>query len=217
MRWWTSDTHYSHANIITYCERPFTDPVAGGEEDRLVTPNIEKMNEALIERWNDTVADDDEIIVVGDLAMGSTRHSIPLTERLRGRRFLVPGNHDKCHGMYKSSAKARRWYEAAGWTILPNEMTVTIDGREVLVCHFPYVSGTGTGRSGTRHFDDRYSAFRPDDNGLWLIHGHTHAVEKINREHRMIHVGVDAWDYTPVSDDQLAALINSKTMATSHC
>ena len=37
----TSDTHFKHANIIKFCERPFG--------------SIEEMNEALIANWNRVV------------------------------------------------------------------------------------------------------------------------------------------------------------------
>ena len=37
----TSDTHFYHANIINFCKRPFA--------------NVETMNEALIENWNAVV------------------------------------------------------------------------------------------------------------------------------------------------------------------
>ena len=39
--YWTSDTHFSHANVIKYCNRPFK--------------NVDEMNATLIENWNKTV------------------------------------------------------------------------------------------------------------------------------------------------------------------
>ena len=41
----TSDTHFYHANIINFCKRPFA--------------NVETMNEALIENWNAVVGAND--------------------------------------------------------------------------------------------------------------------------------------------------------------
>ena len=55
-RWWTSDHHFGHANIIRYCARPFTDADA--------------MNRAMVDRWNDVVDDGDEVWMLGDLVMG---------------------------------------------------------------------------------------------------------------------------------------------------
>ena len=47
--------------------------------------------------------------------------------------------------------------------------------------------------------------WRPDDTGGWLLHGHIH--ENWRQRDRQINVGVDAWDFTPVSEEQIAALI----------
>ncbi|WP_258934193.1 hypothetical protein [Nesterenkonia pannonica] len=47
----TSDHHFGHANIIRYCDRPFAD--------------VAEMDEAMIDRWNETVSPDDEVWVLG--------------------------------------------------------------------------------------------------------------------------------------------------------
>jgi calcineurin-like phosphoesterase family protein len=69
----------------------------------------------------------------------------------------------------------------------------------VTLCHYPY--------QGDSHSDDRFTSMRPVDNGDWLLHGHVHDEWKING--RMINVGVDVWDFTPVSLDEIEALVDN--------
>ena len=86
MRWWTSDHHFGHRNIIGYCDRPF--------------PDVDAMHRALVERWNDLVGDGDEVWILGDLVMGDLVNSQLLVllcahvSRLRGTKILAPGYHD---------------------------------------------------------------------------------------------------------------------------
>lgn len=200
MRWWTSDLHVGHTNIIDFAGRPFYTPIiqhfALGDAE-VEVPDVDAMNRALIDNWNDVVDQEDEVWVVGDLAMGSVNTTVPMTKRLKGRKFLVPGNHDRVHRMYPKWRRFVALYEDAGFTILDSQVTTDVDGSEVLVCHFPY--------TGDSKFDDRYSGLRPDDEGGWLIHGHTHSDEKARG--RQIHVGVDAWDMRPASEDEVAEII----------
>ena len=44
----TSDSHFHHANIIKYCNRPFS--------------SVEEMNQVMIERWNEVVKPDDVVV-----------------------------------------------------------------------------------------------------------------------------------------------------------
>ena len=93
--WFTADLHLGHANIIRYCARPFTD--------------VEAMNRALIEQWNEVVDDGDDVWVLGDVAMGKIAETLPLVSELRGRKLLLTGNHDRCwdgHGR-----RAEGWEE----------------------------------------------------------------------------------------------------------
>jgi len=67
------------------------------------------------------------------------------------------------------------------------------------------------GRRDDGHEEDRYSEHRPTDDGTPLLHGHVHDVWKVRRSKKgtlMINVGVDAWDYAPVSGTEIVALLH---------
>ena len=74
----TSDTHFSHENIIGYCHRPFA--------------SAAEMDEALVERWNAVVRPSDHVYHLGDVAM--RRQHLAIVKRLNGKKRLVLGNHD---------------------------------------------------------------------------------------------------------------------------
>jgi len=187
--WFTADLHLGHSNIIKYCGRPFGD--------------VATMNDELIGRWNDTVADTDTVWVLGDVALGPIDQTLALVDRLAGHKLLLAGNHDRCwvgHGRTAQAWTAR--YAAAGFEeIYQGEVPVRVDGTavEVTACHFPY--------RGDSHDDDRYPAHRPIDRGGWLLHGHVH--DRWRQRGRMINVGVDAWEYHPVSSQRIASLISA--------
>ncbi len=184
--WFTSDLHFGHANIIRYCSRPFAD--------------VDEMNRGLIERWNETVAADDLVWVLGDVAMGIITESLPLVGQLNGDKRLLAGNHDRCwsgHGP-RSIEWIDRYLDAGFTEIHQGEITLTVDDQQVLACHFPY--------RGDSQEEARYLSHRPIDRGDWLLHGHVHDTWK--QDGRMVNVGSDVWDFRPVSESDLAALIN---------
>lgn len=175
----TSDTHFSHARISELAGRPF-DTVA-------------EMDAELIRRWNDTVAPDSVVLHLGDLALGRIADSLPLTAQLHGRRFLVPGNHDRVSPATQSNRAIERFtplYADAGWAILSEVIAGTRAGHPIVASHYPY--------SGDTQDEDRHSSHRPMDQGLPLLQGHTH-----DRENGPVgcqfHVGVDAFDYAPIA------------------
>ena len=101
-RYFTADLHLGHRNIIDYSGRPFRD--------------AEEMNDALVERWNATVGPTDDVIVLGDFAMGRIAETLPLVALLNGRKVLLAGNHDRCwHGHKKGVDAATDRYLDAGF------------------------------------------------------------------------------------------------------
>ena len=77
----TSDTHFSHTNIIKYENRPFN--------------TKEYMNEVLIERWNSKVNKNDEVYHLGDFAFAQQQEIFSIVDKLNGKIYLIYGNHDK--------------------------------------------------------------------------------------------------------------------------
>ncbi len=127
-RWYTSDHHFGHRNIIDYCDRPF----AGTDE----------MNDAMVERWNDLLGDDDEVWLIGDVALGDLHAMlIEHVARLRGRKILVPGNHDRCWaGSRKHLNSGGLYLEVGGFErIVDAPKPVRIGREKVRISHFPYL------------------------------------------------------------------------------
>lgn len=171
----TSDLHFGHANIIQYCNRPFA--------------SVDEMNAALIERWNDTVSDDDTVYVVGDFAMGKIAETLPLGKQLKGYKILILGNHDRPFDNWD------KWidrYQEVFDEVIPGQIT-QLFGRPFAICHFPF--------EGDSHDEDRYVDHRPIDYGYPLIHGHVHDAWKI--KDNQFNVGVDVNDFRPVHIDEI--------------
>lgn len=71
-----SDTHFNHANIATYCDRP------------------ENFTEIIIKRWREVVKNDDMVIHLGDVFIGKTEGWDAIYPELTGHKTLIRGNHD---------------------------------------------------------------------------------------------------------------------------
>lgn len=179
--WFTSDLHFGHENVIKFCERPWD--------------SVEAMNEGLIQKWNSRVREGDLVYVVGDFAFCNSTTREFILNRLHGTKILVQGNHDKGKVCPK------------GFSSMVSRLEIPIAGENVRVSHYP------PRYTGLKQFWYKYILRRcpkyldrmlPDDGG-WFIHGHTHNPEQFNN--RQIHVGVDAWNYYPVSISQISNYI----------
>lgn len=85
-----ADTHFGHLNIIKYCDRPFV--------------TTEEMDRQLIEKWNSVVGKDDIVYHLGDFALGNMNKVAEYRKQLKGKIFLIQGNHD--------GYSMKRYYEA---------------------------------------------------------------------------------------------------------
>jgi len=68
-RWFISDTHFSHKNIIKYAGRPYT--------------TVEEMNRSLIDNWNQCVEAEDQVFFLGDFGLEMSNIFIPFVLSLK--------------------------------------------------------------------------------------------------------------------------------------
>jgi len=106
--WFTSDTHFSHQNIIKYCNRPFT--------------SVEEMDEAIIQNWNEKVKAGDRIYHIGDFSFATPSKYL---KRLTGQKYFIHGNHDYIKD-----------HELIGWVWIKNYHELKIGNQTIILNHY---------------------------------------------------------------------------------
>ncbi len=143
---------------------------------------MEEMNEGLIDNWNNIVKPQDTIFVLGDFLFGGTGKIAPLVPRLNGRKCLIIGNHDRKY-------KPHRWIEFGFESAYYSANFEDIFS----LSHFPW--------KGHEHDERTFSWQLERRANHILLHGHVHKGWKLHKG--MLNVGVDVWDYKPVSLEEI--------------
>jgi calcineurin-like phosphoesterase family protein len=201
MRYFSSDHHVGHDNIVHN--------LGGGRPFNSMNHMLTVMRNNI---WS-TITNDDEFYIVGDSAMGNFEQSILFFAELPGKKFLIPGNHDKVGGTQSANRNLmfRPLYEEAGITVLDDVITldfkVSWGIQQVLVSHYPYVEDLTRPDLNRK---DKFKKVRPVDTGLPLIHGHTHSRYRFYPSSpRQFHIGVDANNYSPVAEPEIILWLES--------
>lgn len=168
----------------------------------------------MVLNWNSIVKPEDTVYCLGDFSL-AFRPVETFSVRLMGKKHLVPGNHDFCHSYHKKGRNLenrQKWiqkYEEYGWTVLPEQTTLDLEGiGTVNLCHHPYSDDNSHGESG---YQDKYAKWRPVDDGKVLLCGHIHEKWKTKLSSKgtlMINVGVDVHGFSPISVEEIKRLID---------
>lgn len=178
----TSDTHFGHANIINLCNRPFKD--------------VNHMNDMLVENWNSVVSDDDTVFHLGDFALGGSAVWSNVLSRLKGKIYLILGNHDR--------KNIRQGYMGKFEVVIP-QMQISIENRSIYLNHYPFLCYGGI--------------YRKPEDVVWQLFGHVHSgpnsagADAARLPYLLptqYDVGVDNNNYTPVSYAQVKCIINKQ-------
>lgn len=180
-KFFSSDHHFDHANVIKYCNRPFK--------------TVDEMNQVLIARWNTVVQPTDEVYYLGDFSLNINPVKFILPQ-LNGIKYLIPGNHDQCHPRHKKHNKYKIFYEKSGFTVYHSQESIKLKENLVVdLCHIPHTNE-----------DLRYPEYKAVRKHKWLLCGHVH--EKWKVLDNQINVGVDQWNFYPVSMEQILEIIS---------
>lgn len=180
----TSDTHFSHANIMKYCNRPWS--------------NVEDMNETLINNWNKVVNKDSIIFHLGDFAWGN--NWMPILNQLNGRKILILGNHDLKN---KDSNALKNGFE-----YVCQQLYINVEHRKVILNHCPLLCYGGT----YRQDDDKvYQLFGHVHSGPYSDKSLDNE-RLLNLFPTQYDVGVDNNNFTPVSWKEVNTKIQNQIM-----
>lgn len=184
MRYFTSDTHFGHANIIKYCNRPFR---TAGEMDRHI-----------ITEWNKIVKPEDTVYHLGDVAFTSPDWCKHIVENLNGYKILILGNHDR----------AEEKMLERGFQEVHQSLQITLsDGTIANLSHYPY-----RGSANDPYHKPKFDTKNLEDDGRLLINGHVHTAWKTlpgKYKNHMINVGMDQWNFKPISEDEVITFLGT--------
>ena len=145
------------------------------------------MDTAIINNWNAAVDDKDEIYVLGDFSYKGQNPDNYL-RRLKGHKHLIIGNHDS-----KQTIQSRFWESVS------DLKTIYILKQRIMLCHY-----------GMRVWN---GSFRKS----WHLYGHSHGrlpptTMMLDGKEvvRSFDVGVDCWDFTPISFEQVRSIMNGE-------
>jgi len=143
--------------------------------------NITEHDEKFMENWNSVVGQKDHVYVLGDFIWKDKKYAVNYINHLKGKIFFLKGNHDR----------AMKGEVLKKVICLPQYHELTIQDpkapgkKQLLVlCHYP-IESWNRKRFGTIH-----------------LHGHSHGKLKHIIPNR-VDVGVDCWNYFPVSYEQI--------------
>lgn len=180
MIYFTSDTHFGHNNIIRYCNRPF-EAIQPGID---FISAVEVMDRALIRNWNSVVKDADTVYFLGDLSFYDPEKTIKIVKQLKGKKYWIVGNHDK--KVLKNPELVSLFESVKDMDMIHVQDPTMNKGRQrIVLCHYPLMS------------------WESSTQGSWSLHGHCHGTLKEDNDTLRADIGVDCWDYAPVSYERI--------------
>lgn len=167
MIFFTADIHLLHPSVIEFERRPFA--------------TVEEMDNEIIYRWNNIIEENDEVYIIGDVYLGNKTEATALIKMLKGKKYLINGNHDKLNTEQKSL-----------FVWVKDYYKLRVNDKRFILFHYPIYEWDGKTK------------------GYIHLHGHSHTTSHGDiKLKNKVNVGMDLWNYTPVSMDKILEYISA--------
>ena len=145
--------------------------------DKRPFSSIGEMDRTIVERWNEVVGADDEVWHLGDFALG------PPSKTIAELLAALKGRKHLIIG----NNDGPDTIEQPGWASVQHYAELTVEGKRLVLCHYPFRTWNRMGQ------------------GVVNLHGHSHG--RLKPAPRQYDVGVDVWDFRPVT---LATIVGTR-------
>ena len=142
--------------------------------------SVAEMDQAMIDRWNSVIKPEDEVWHLGDFAVRQPAGRVA---------SLLSELHGQKHLITGNNDDAGVT-GCTGWKSVQSYAEVTIDGSSLILCPLPFGLWGGKGK------------------GAINLHGHSHG--RLKPLPRQFDVGVDVWDFQPVTLAQLVGRVRRR-------
>ena len=109
----------------------------------------------MIKQWNSKVKSGDEVIVLGDFCFGNGEAANNILSRLRGKKYLIVGNHDRFLKDKEFEPERFKWIEYY--------KELNDNNRKVILSHYPIFCYNG-----------QYRKDESDNPKTYMLYGHVH-------------------------------------------
>ena len=180
--WFTSDTHFSHDNIIKFCKRPYDD--------------IYTMNEDIIGKWNSLIDEDDTVFHLGDFSYGGSKEWVEVLSRLHGHIHLILGNHD----IKNIRQNYHKYFES-----ISSQQLIEVEGQKIYLNHYPFLTYAGIYRREEDTIWQLFGHMHSSNNSSGMDSGRLQHLLPTQYD-----VGVDNNNFKPVNYNEIKNIIRKQ-------
>jgi calcineurin-like phosphoesterase family protein len=189
--WITSDNHYGHHNIVRGVTNWRTQDGQIPVDSTRDFQTIEQMNQRLVDNINNSVGQNDTLIMLGDVSFGGFDNIGIFLDRLVCKNIhLILGNHDTHINNNRDNIRDR-------FLSVQHYLEVNINDRNFVLCHYPLQSWHGLNK------------------GVIQLHGHVHLSKhrKFGNGKKM-DVGVDGNDLNPYNITDIIRIMDKRPVGS---